>query len=173
MSDPEWLSVSEAARRLGISRSAIQNRVKRRTLETMTDNHGRPLVKVAVPAGATVLPASLHNVADAMVARQAVEAPQKPQSPPSGMISLDDVRIMLSEQREYHDAAMVALWDHARADRDADRQHHADELARQDARHLAELTRLERAYQSAADALMAKVSAVLVASRPRRSWWRW
>ena len=48
---------------------------------------------------------------------------------------------------------------------------HGVELERQDARHSAELARLERAYKAATDTLMARVSAVLLAHRERRPWW--
>jgi hypothetical protein len=48
---------------------------------------------------------------------------------------------------------------------------HRAELERQETRHLAELARLEAAYKAAADNLMGKVAAVLLAER-RRPWWR-
>lgn len=42
----EWCSVAEAARRLGVTPTAIRNRIKRRTLETKPNgNHGH-LVRV-------------------------------------------------------------------------------------------------------------------------------
>ena len=44
--DGEWVSVSEGARRLGISRSAIRNRISRKTIPYQTDNHGNPRVLV-------------------------------------------------------------------------------------------------------------------------------
>ena len=44
--DGEWLSVSAAARRVGLSRQAIQQRIKRGTVESRLDNRGNPLVRV-------------------------------------------------------------------------------------------------------------------------------
>lgn len=57
--DAEWCSVAEAARRLGVTPTAIRNRIKRRTLETKPNgNHGH-LVRVPLtlpkPVPLTVL----------------------------------------------------------------------------------------------------------------------
>src|SRR5215218_9921785 len=58
--DDGWCSVNEAARRLGVTPTAIRNRIKRRTLKTKPHgNHGR-LVWVPRPVLPTVaLPAPL------------------------------------------------------------------------------------------------------------------
>ncbi len=42
-----WLSVAGAARQLGLSRQAIQNRIKRGRIEHRVDNRGNPIVRVA------------------------------------------------------------------------------------------------------------------------------
>lgn len=170
--DNDWCSVSEAARRIGVTRAAIQNRIRRHTLETMTDNHGRPLVKVVVAGGATVCAATPRKVT---VAGQHPEPPQPRQDAPE-TVPLTLHREALDRQQATYRETVAML----RADMDADRQRHDAELARRDSdrdaerqRHLAELARMERTHQVATDSLMARVSAVLVASRPRRSWWRW
>src|SRR5215213_9435960 len=60
--DDEWCSVNEAARRLGVTPTAIRNRIKRRTLKTKPNgNHGR-LVWVPRPVPPTVsLPVPLTS----------------------------------------------------------------------------------------------------------------
>ena len=45
-SGDRWLSVSEAARQLGVSRQALHHRIKRGTLQVQVNNHGQRLVKV-------------------------------------------------------------------------------------------------------------------------------
>ena len=100
--ESEWLTVSEAARRLGISRTSVRGRIKRRTLRTMTDNHGNPLVSLeAPPSGAAsggveasveAPPGQSHDSAD-----------------PTPLMSLADVRLLLGEQQAAHDRAIAAL----------------------------------------------------------------
>src|SRR3954449_11311701 len=62
--DDGWCSVNEAARRLGVTPTAIRNRIKRRTLKTKPHgNHGR-LAWVPRPVPLTVpLPVS-NTVSD-------------------------------------------------------------------------------------------------------------
>ena len=50
--DSEWVTVSEAARRLGVSRTTIQNWMKRGRVQHRQDNRGNPQVSVtgATPA---------------------------------------------------------------------------------------------------------------------------
>ena len=68
----QWLSVADAARKLGVTRQAIQGRIKRSTIEHRQDNRGNPLVRMpdgiapaipqatAVAAAATALPPDLR-----------------------------------------------------------------------------------------------------------------
>jgi predicted DNA-binding protein YlxM (UPF0122 family) len=53
-----WVSVTEAARRLRITRTAVYNRIKRGTLQTQTDNHGHHLVNVDVTVTSDTLRAT-------------------------------------------------------------------------------------------------------------------
>jgi hypothetical protein len=51
-----WVTVSEASRRLGVTRAAIRKRIARGALEAHTDNRGNPLVRLPgtkseVPSG--------------------------------------------------------------------------------------------------------------------------
>ncbi len=71
---PAWLSVSGAAKRLGVSRQAIQNRIKRGTLETRRNNRGELVVLCPATGGATLQTA---------VAQQTVSATVAPDPPPA------------------------------------------------------------------------------------------
>ena len=102
----EWLSVAEAARRLGVSRQAIQNRIKRGRIEHRQDNRGNPMVCVAATPGQPVSGATCATeVAPPEQATAAVAA--------TGMVSLSDVRAMLGEQAErqqrQHEAEIARL----------------------------------------------------------------
>jgi hypothetical protein len=58
-----WLTVSEAARRLGVSRQAISHRIKRGTLRTQPSNHG---LLVQIPPDAPVAVTVDNEVAEAL-----------------------------------------------------------------------------------------------------------
>lgn len=96
----EWLSVSAAARRLGISRQAIQQRIRRKAIVTRQDNTGAPQVYVS-GASASYSTASAEQP-DASVAASSVQAPSR-------LFSLDDVRQLMGEQRQAHESALAAV----------------------------------------------------------------
>ena len=76
MVDSDWLTVTAAARRLGITRTAVYNRIKRGSLSVQVDNHGHQLVNV----GVTVTRDTLRNVT-----RDTVSTPlnqERPAEPP-------------------------------------------------------------------------------------------
>ncbi len=111
--DSEWTNVSEAARRLGISRTAIRGRIERNTVEHRLDNQGRPTVRVPLAKGGT-LSHGPHGGG-----RQGPDGtpPHGPDGPshPAGaerLVSLDDLRALLGEQsarlERQHAAAMAA-----------------------------------------------------------------
>ena len=55
--DDEWLSVNAAARRLGVTPTAIRNRIKRGTLEVRNGNFGKLVrVPLTVPTTVTLAP---------------------------------------------------------------------------------------------------------------------
>ena len=103
-----WVSVSEAARRLGCSRQAIQKRITRGTIPTRVNNRGDRLVQ-AVAGAAPV------SSAPVPVTKRPSAAPVQPtpELERSGLISLDDVHRLLGEQSErlekQHAALVVAL----------------------------------------------------------------
>ena len=186
--DGDWCSVSEAARRIGVTRAAIQNRIRRHTLDTMTDNHGRPLVRVAVAGGATVYAATLRKVAGDTVA---LEPPHPAASVPD-MIPMSSHRSEIDRLQQAHSAALAATQEqveHLRAAivrADAQAAHH---LAERDALHLDAIGRmqaqagverslwLERvdAAELRAERVEQRLDQVLdVLLTERRPWWsRW
>ena len=55
--DDEWFSVNAAARRIGVTPTAIRNRIKRGTLEVRNGNFGKLVrVPLTVPAPVTLAP---------------------------------------------------------------------------------------------------------------------
>ena len=98
--DGEWLSVSAAARRLGLSRQALQQRIRRKTVVCRHDNTGSPQVFVSGARRETE-----HATPALDVAQVAASVQQALQ----GLLSLDDVRQLLGEQRLSHESAMATL----------------------------------------------------------------
>jgi len=98
----EWLSVSAAARRLGITRQSLQNRIKRGSVEHRRNNRGDPLVRIVGDFPQPVSDAVARSFA----------APAAPLAA-SGPVSLDDVCRLLGEQSErmerQHSAAMAMM----------------------------------------------------------------
>ena len=114
--EQSWLTVSEAARRLGVSRQAIQNRIKRRTLATKTSNRG---VLVQIPA----------EQPDATVAATVVDNLAQPVAEPLPQ------RIAVLEQE-------IAGLKERLSDRDAEIDRIRAQLASQDAAHRVERSEL-------------------------------
>jgi len=57
--DDEWFSVNAAARRIGVTPTAIRNRIKRGTLEVRNGNFGKLVrVPLTVPARVSLTPES-------------------------------------------------------------------------------------------------------------------
>lgn len=148
-SDEAWVSVSEAARRLGVSRTAIHNRIKRGTLPRMTDNHGHPLVQVAVTGAMTVSPVPCHAITGDTV------TPPGPCQPPES--------VPLSVHREIVATLQQTLDRQERQFRDA------LEFWRERADG-AEV-RAEQANAMLAD-LVTRIMATIPAPAPGGSWWR-
>ena len=123
MEDTSWITLSEAARLLGVSRTAVRQRVQRGTLPTMPDNHGRPLTRLPFDF-ATVRNTTVLNVTIETIAPES-EPLQPVQQTAGGAPDMVPVAVM----RE-----VVAMLQAAHV---ADRQRHETELVRQEARHLA------------------------------------
>lgn len=96
--DDRWMTITEAARALGVTRQAIVNRVNRGTLDVRFNNHNKRVVRIQ----ATVLPAIsvLHGATPV--------APPEPETP-AGLVSLADLRMLLGEATTRHTEALVAV----------------------------------------------------------------
>ncbi len=160
--DSDMVSVSEAARRLGISRAAIRSRIKHGSLVSMTDNHGNPLVRLPLPPSSNAPPET-----SMVVSPGTLQEARQPRLDAPGLLSLSDVRQLLGEQQTAHSAALAAL----RADMETERQRHDSEVER-----LVGQVHAERSFWiERADA--AEVRAEAAEQRladSRRPWWsRW
>lgn len=97
----EWLSVSAAARCLGLSRQALQQRIRRKTIVFRHDNTGSPQVYVSGASRKTE-----RATPESAVASMAASLPQ-------GLLSLDDMRHLLGEQSDrlerQHAVTLAAL----------------------------------------------------------------
>ena len=122
----DWCSVSEAARRLGITRSAIYSRINRKTLDAMDDNHGRPLVRVSVSGGCQLTGGSLRKLTGVTVTDSATEPRRLIQD---GVIH----DAALAALQQTHGAALAALQgqvDQLRTGLDSERRRHDAEIER-------------------------------------------
>ena len=108
--EAEWVTVSEAARRLGVSRQAIRGRITRGTIPSQTDNHGHPLVR-PVPPLPVRLPVTVCDAREGKGPPSTIPPPAIAET--GGPLSLNDVRQLLGEQSErmerQHAAALAAL----------------------------------------------------------------
>jgi len=105
--DGQWLSVSAASRRLGMSRQALQQRIRRGTIDCRRNNRGDPQVFVSNASALACVATSEAGVATLAAGLQQA-APE-----PVGQLSLNDVRQLLGEQSErmerQHAAALATL----------------------------------------------------------------
>jgi len=160
----EWLTVTAAARRLGITRTAVYSRIKRGTLQTQTDNHGHQLVNVDTNVTRDTLRKVTRDTVTPTLNPEPSTEPPHPRQDVSEMIPASVLRDTVEAIQQAHGAALAAL---------------EQRLLQQDANHLAEVDRLvgqvhaERAFWiERADA--AEVRAEAAEQRladSRRPWW--
>jgi hypothetical protein len=60
--DDRWLSVSEAARQLSVSRQALHHRIKRGTLDSRRGNRGQTLVRIPPTVDRQVPPGTVSSI---------------------------------------------------------------------------------------------------------------
>ena len=183
--DNDWVSVSEAARRIGVTRAAIYSRVTRKTLETMTDNHGHTLVRVSLSGDSKVSGGALRKVSPETLTR--ARPPESDTTHPhsansEAVLPVSTAMAMLAEQASLHRSDIDTL--HARHDAEIARR-----LAERDALHQDTLGRLQAqagleralwleridAAEMRAERVEEKLDMVLdELLAERRSWWsRW
>ena len=108
----DWVTVSEAARRLGVTRAAVYNRIRRGTLQTVTDNHGKHLVMVTVTDTETVSVDTLRKVPSETYRKVSTETVTEPHQPAGGeaeSISLAMHRETLERMERAHSASVALL----------------------------------------------------------------
>jgi hypothetical protein len=168
--DGDWVSISEAARRLGVSRAAIHNRIKRRTLVTMSDNHGHPLVRMPITGDVTVSGVALRKVTDETVTEPRQSAASAPEAVPLSPLHREIVEALQAANAAAVAAVLAAHREQIEQLR-ADHLHqigklrsdHQDDAERLKTwwteQHQGELERLERRYKTTVEALQAAHSA--------------
>jgi len=157
----EWCTVVEAAARLGITTDAVRQRVKRGVLTGARSNDGKPRVWVtdqSVTMSDMTLPIDRYDATDQSVAKAAENPVLAPETSQNANMTKQ------TDQDDWLIGFMEKQVEHERAE-------HRAQIERLEKRHEAEIARLERAYKAATDALMERVAAILVASRPKRWWW--
>ena len=117
MDDGEWLSVSAAAKRLGVTRQTLQNRIKRGTIEHRRNNRGDPMILVAAVSDAAG--AASWSVQKPIVAPATAAATVHLQGNKGAteMVSLSVLRDTVDRiQATHNEALAVAARNHKRSD---------------------------------------------------------
>jgi excisionase family DNA binding protein len=116
-----WLTVSEAARRLGVSRQAVAHRIKRGTLTTRSSNRG---ILVRIPAAAPDAPVAaiiddkLAQPLQQQVAVLKQELADLKQRLAERDAEIDRVRSLLVNQEAAHRAERTEMLTSAAAERE-------------------------------------------------------
>ncbi len=136
----EWLTVSEAARRLGVSRQALQYKIKKGKVEHRQDNRGNPMVRFAAMTQDLAANFSGANGASPCAKDFAPDGPRMPQDA-SESVLLSVHRETIEALQATHRAALEAIHGQIKQIRDDAASQRADmEFERQ--RHDAEVERL-------------------------------
>ena len=85
--DGEWLSINAAARRLGVTATAIRNRIKRGTLEARPNGNFGKLVRVPLTVPETVIPTPEQPVRVTVTLTPEARCPSRLPSPFSPITS--------------------------------------------------------------------------------------
>lgn len=115
-----------AARRLGITRTAVYNRINRGTLKSQTDNHGHQLVNIADTVSRDTL---RHVTPDTVTPTLNPGRPTEPRQTAQGAPDAVPMSLYLLEIERIQ-AALQAQIDQLRADAIEERQRHVAEIER-------------------------------------------
>jgi hypothetical protein len=164
--DDAWCSINEAARRLGVTPTAIRNRIKRGTLQTKPNgNHGR-LVHVPRPVPAPVPLPVTDTVPDPMMDTVPLTVIEPYQARIADLEArADELRADIERERgERFQERERADQERARADRLTDE---VASLARQLASTISQAKEEAAAGTARMDAMKSELESIR--SRP---WWR-
>ncbi len=182
--DGIWVSVSEASRRLGITRTAIRKRIARGTLDSHLDNHGFPRVlifgpRVQGPSGTdTIVPPVPDEPLDQVPSLEPRESFPGASEPISASIHQG----MIKALEEAHGATVTALQsqleqlrvDATTAQARADRQlSERDYLYRDQTALMIERIDAAEVRAETAESRLALVLDTLLQRQTVRPWWRW
>lgn len=170
--DGEWLSVAGAARKVGVSRQAIQKRIARGRIENRRDNMGNPQVWVAAPPATAVPGAPPRTIVAPVAPTTEAHSEPPPEGRPSIAGSADSVPVSLvnlllvshsealerQERRHQADAARLREDAHQRLDRQC--VEHQVEIARVRTDHARE-RRVDRILTALVAVLALAVIAIL------------
>ena len=140
----EWVSVSEAARRLGVSRAAIRGRIERGTIDHQLDNHGHPLVRLALPVTGTVPSGMERNMARSTLPPRRHKGSPPPVQDAPDTIPAPAMRDTVDRIQAAHNAALAAAQEQVervRADMAKQAAQHRTDIAEQQARADAQAAR--------------------------------
>jgi len=167
--DDEWFSVNAAARRIGVTPTAIRNRIKRGTLEVRNGNFGR-LVRVPLTVPATV------TLAPEEPARETVTlTPEERESLTVTLTVLRDHIAWLKDSLTKAERELESLRGSAAQLAVLEAQGEAVHKAAKLLRAQADEVRLDRDYwreQAQQLALRLSEQQVVQVPTPRRWWWR-
>ena len=158
MDDGEWLTLGEAALRLGTSPDALRQRIRRNKILARRGNDGRP--RVFVMSEHTEQTEQVTSICSVLPNR--TESGQTEQTGQDAVIA--ELRRQLSEQQTQSRLDMETALNRQQAA-------HESALDRADRQHQAEIIRLSQAHRAGVNALMDRVAALLVERRERRPWW--
>ena len=109
MDDPPWVTITEAARQMGISRTAIRNRMTRGTMPTQAGNHGQLMTQVVL----TPEKKSPPRVADLLTGTTVSSGQHRVEPGPtpaqSGVVPISVMTDALDRQQRQHEAEISRL----------------------------------------------------------------
>jgi Skp family chaperone for outer membrane proteins len=138
--DGFWVSVSEAARRLGCSRQAVQKRIGRGTIPTKVNNRGERLVK-AVAGSAPVSSAPVPVTSEQPSAPVHLTEPLQALQDKPASIPVSVYREAVEALRHAHAAALQDQVEQLRADMAKQAAQHRTDLESERTRHDAQTAR--------------------------------